>query len=585
MAERPDARRKKSILARLFFLVCVMILGPSLLTLLVFYRTIPDRMEAQAQGNADFYIGQVAASVEGSMELARDMAYSAMADSELRQAMLNSDAYLAVDGRDALLRVVGGVAAYRSAWNKSGLNSVYLFRRDGQFAFYSPRGSYAQEQARMRQVYEAALDLSSVETLFTVPDTPSNTLYFLLDYKNIANLDLLGKLIIEIDVETMVSASDLTDLYPGTCLALSDTGGRLLYGQGKDLELLLGQAGDSGGYVQGATAGRQGRYYHVSQEVGSCNLRLDFFIPLPSMYDLVWEGSGIFSVLCVVIVLLSILAAIVVYRVIHRAMGDMEATLRRMAESDYTARMPDSGYRELASLESAFNHMADNLHASFQDAYQKGLKLRESESRLLAAQINPHFIFNVLEAINMRCVDAGLKDISHMVTNLASLLRGNIGIGSGSQKITLEQELGYVRYYLDLQRQRFGENLVYSIEQEDDELLRYLVPRLTIQPLVENAIVHGLEPRRGLGTVSIRLWEEDQSICVRVEDDGVGFDVSTLDLSGETAAAGGHNHIALPNVIRRLQLLYGDQADLKITSEPGRGTSVLLTLPIDQTKG
>ena len=168
----------------------------------------------------------------------------------------------------------------------------------------------------------------------------------------------------------------------------------------------------------------------------------------------------------------------------RRAMQGMEDTLHRMAESDYTARMPDSGYRELASLESAFNRMADNLDASFQDAYQKGLKLQESESRLLAAQINPHFIFNVLEAINMRCVDAGLKDISHMVTNLANLLRGNIGIGSGNQKITLEQELGYVRYYLDLQRQRFGKSLVYSIEQEDDELLQYLVPRLTIQPLV-----------------------------------------------------------------------------------------------------
>ena len=586
MAEqRSGGGRKRSILARFFFLVCIMILGPILLTLLVFYRTIPDRMEEQAQGNADFYMGQVASSVESSMDLARDVAYSAMADNDLRQAMLDPASYLAVDGRDALLRVVGGVAAYQSTWHKSGLNSVYLFRQDGQFALYSPTGSYAQEQQRMQQVYAAAAGLTSVETLFRVPGTPSGTLYFLLDYKNISNLDLLGKLIMEIDVETMVNAADLIDLYPGTCLALSGQDGQLLFGLGEDLELLLDRAGTSGAYVQGATAGRLGRYYHVSQQVGGNDLQLDFFVPLSSMYDLVWEGSGIFSVLCVAILLLAILAALVIYRVMRRAMQGMEDTLHRMAESDYTARMPDSGYRELASLESAFNRMADNLDASFQDAYQKGLKLQESESRLLAAQINPHFIFNVLEAINMRCVDAGLKDISHMVTNLANLLRGNIGIGSGNQKITLEQELGYVRYYLDLQRQRFGESLVYSIEQEDDELLQYLVPRLTIQPLVENAIVHGLEPRRGLGSVTIRLWEEEHSICVRVEDDGVGFDVSKLDLSGEAAAAGDHNHIALPNVIRRLHLLYGEQADLKITSEPGRGTSVLLILPIDQTEG
>ena len=111
MAEqRSGGGRKRSILARFFFLVCIMILGPILLTLLVFYRTIPDRMEEQAQGNADFYMGQVASSVESSMDLARDVAYSAMADNDLRQAMLDPASYLAVDGRDALLRVVGGVA-------------------------------------------------------------------------------------------------------------------------------------------------------------------------------------------------------------------------------------------------------------------------------------------------------------------------------------------------------------------------------------------------------------------------------------------------------------------------------------------
>lgn len=89
--------------------------------------------------------------------------------------------------------------------------------------------------------------------------------------------------------------------------------------------------------------------------------------------------------------------------------------------------------------------------------------------------------------------NAGLKNISRMVTDLACLLRGNIGVGS-SQKITFEQELGYVHYYLDLQRERFGEKLSYSVEYEDEDLLRYLVPRLTIQPLVENAIVHGWNP-------------------------------------------------------------------------------------------
>ena len=233
-------------------------------------------------------------------------------------------------------------------------------------------------------------------------------------------------------------------------------------------------------------------------------------------------------------------------------------------------------------LEEAFNAMADHLDAAFEETYQKGIALRESESRLLAAQINPHFVFNVLETIHMRCVEAGLKDLSRMVTDLAQLLRGNMGAGGGSQKITFAQELDYVRYYMDLQQSRFGAaNLHFSVDYVDEDILHCLVPRLTIQPLVENAVVHGLEPRRGLGSVMVRLWEEDSSVCVRVEDDGVGFDPAEVDLE-KAQEAGRHNHIALPNILRRLNLLYGDQASLTIRSHPGSGTQIMLALPIDK---
>ena len=128
-------RRQKSFLLRLLLLVSVMILAPSLLTFAVFFRTIPDRMEDQAEANADFYIGQVADSVETSLELARDVAFNAMADGALRKLMLDTDSYLVAVGQSNLARVVGGVAAYQSTWNQGALKSVYLFRLDGEFTF------------------------------------------------------------------------------------------------------------------------------------------------------------------------------------------------------------------------------------------------------------------------------------------------------------------------------------------------------------------------------------------------------------------------------------------------------------------
>ncbi|WP_455582795.1 sensor histidine kinase [Dysosmobacter sp.] len=576
---------QRSLLLRLLAVVAIMILAPSLLTFLVFFRTIPAKMEAQAKANADFYIDQTAASVKGSMELARDLAFSAIADASLRESMQKTNQYLVSSGRGALERVVGSVAAYQSSWNRHALETVYLFRRDGQFVFYSPKGSYVQQQRRMQRIWQETEALTSARTLFRVAGAAEGKAYFLLDYKNIDNLDLLGKLMMELDVKTLVNAGDLAALYPGTCLALTGADGQTLYSQGEDLDVLLGNAGDGESvseFLQGGGSGRQHRYYHVRCPIENCQLRLDFFIPVVAIYNQVWETSQLFLTFCVLILLLTTGIAAIGYCLLLKPLRSMEDTLGRLASSNYTARMPKSGYRELAALEETFNAMADNLDSSFQDAYQKGIQLQESESRLLAAQINPHFVFNVLETINMRCVDAGMKDLSRMVTDLAQLLRGNIGVGGGSQKITFAQELNYVRYYMDLQQGRFGESLRCSVDYEDEEILQYLLPRLSIQPLVENAIVHGLEPRRGLGSVSVRLWEEDSSVCVRVEDDGVGFDPSQVDLSDGADCGGRHNHIALPNILRRLRLLYGDRAGLDIRSSPGRGTTVLLMLPIDE---
>jgi len=141
-----------------------------------------------------------------------------------------------------------------------------------------------------------------------------------------------------------------------------------------------------------------------------------------------------------------------------------------------------------------------------------------------------------------------------------------------------------LKNYISIMNMRYQEDLK-CIMEIGEGVGDVMVPKMLLQPLVENAIVHGLEPRRGLGSVAVRLWEETQNICVRIEDDGVGFDPENLDLAREVESAGQHNHIALTNVLRRLHLLYGDRADLQIRSKPGQGTTVLLTLPLDQTKG
>ena len=162
-------KRQKSLLLRLLTIVTITILAPSILTFLVFFRTVPERMETQAQANVGFYIDQTNASVKNSMELAREVAFSALGDPMLQKNMQRTEFYLSSMGRGALEQMVGSVTAYQSAWSRNVLSSIYLFRDDGQYTFYSAKGAYAQEQRRMENICNQSRELSSAKTLFQIP--------------------------------------------------------------------------------------------------------------------------------------------------------------------------------------------------------------------------------------------------------------------------------------------------------------------------------------------------------------------------------------------------------------------------------
>ena len=271
---------------------------------------------------------------------------------------------------------------------------------------------------------------------------------------------------------------------------------------------------------------------------------------------------------------------------IVRPMVELAEDSRRIGENDFTG--PDTcaeGSDEIASLVRAFCTMKASTRGYIEaltEKHRMEKQLDEVRLQMLKNQINPHFLFNTLNMIASTAQIEDADTTEKMIHALSRLFRYNLK--STDSVMPLERELKVVQDYMYLQQMRFGQRIRYDTDCKPDTM-EVLVPSFALQPLVENAIVHGLEPRRGLGSVAVRLWEETQNICVRIEDDGVGFDPENLDLAREVESAGQHNHIALTNVLRRLHLLYGDRADLQIRSKPGQGTTVLLTLPLDQTKG
>ena len=272
-------------------------------------------------------------------------------------------------------------------------------------------------------------------------------------------------------------------------------------------------------------------------------------------------------------------------RQVTRPLDDLVHHLNAFAGSNFSIRMPPQQYEELAALATSFNKMADELEYVVFDVYETSLQNIETELILLQTQTERDFDCDILARIGALAEENGLDALRVTIGNLERLIANSV-VFKGRDRVHVREELEYVRFYLDLQKTRFEDRLNYTISVESDELLDVMIPKLLLQPVVENSVVHGLEKKRGAGHVSIMIWEEVDEICFKVTDDGAGFDVKKLDDVPAEGAQKKHSHIALRNIRKRLLLLYGEEYAMQIKSRPGAGTEVFIHIPLaEQAKG
>lgn len=264
---------------------------------------------------------------------------------------------------------------------------------------------------------------------------------------------------------------------------------------------------------------------------------------------------------------------------ITKPLEEIRKKMKNVQEGDFDTKLPEYYEREFYEISEGFNSMTDSIKSLIKEVYEKQLLIKEQELRFWQSQMNPHFIFNVLNSIALKAKMEKNEELSHTISVFSQLIQAKI-YRSDQEEVQIKQELEYVNYYLEIQKFRFEEKISYSIQMEDELLDRY-IPKLCIQPLVENAVIHGLEPKEGNGTVMIRGFRKENDIMIEVVDDGVGFDCEEeilLPLKN-TVSDSGHNNVGLNNVHSILQLRYGSEYGLKIFSEKGKGTTVRLLMP------
>ncbi len=252
-----------------------------------------------------------------------------------------------------------------------------------------------------------------------------------------------------------------------------------------------------------------------------------------------------------------------------------------IGDGNLTAQNPvESNVNEVYTLGVGVEQMVDRMDHLMRESKEEQEKLRQTELALLQAQINPHFLYNTLDTIIWLIEAERSEAAEKMLSDLSDFFRHTLS--NGKDVVTLDEELKQVRSYLQIQQVRYKDILTYSIEIEDDILLKEL-PKLTLQPLVENALYHGIKEKRGGGTIKITGSRVNDEIILKVCDDGAGIDSERLAelrnaMDGEERVGFG-----LVTVHERLKLFFGDTAGLKVLSTLGEMTEVCVHIPDKET--
>ena len=257
--------------------------------------------------------------------------------------------------------------------------------------------------------------------------------------------------------------------------------------------------------------------------------------------------------------------------VIHQMSKVRKGTLSPMASPVY--------HDEIGDLIDTYNYMTRKMDQLMEEQAKSAEELRIAEFHSLQAQINPHFLYNTMDMINWLAQQGRTDEVSNAVQSLSRFYK--LTLSRKQSMSTIAKETEHVSIYLLIQNMRYHDSISF-ISDIPDELLEYSIPKLTLQPIIENSVLHGiLETDDKSGTIVLTGWMEDTDIVLLISDDGVGISPEILPtiLSGNGNSTSGGTNIAIYNTHRRLQILYGPDYGLTYSSEPGHGTEVEIRIP------
>lgn len=310
------------------------------------------------------------------------------------------------------------------------------------------------------------------------------------------------------------------------------------------------------------------------------------------------RGEAGYSIHTAALILLTLLVCIaggIMLAQMRKPINDMDAIVQQIisAADVHNINITFEHERNKRRLQK---HMIGNLRSLFEryldmrnEEYTNELLMRRAQFAALQSQINPHFLYNTLEALRSDAIVAGVDEIAEIAEALARFFR--YSISQSDDMVPISQELQNAQNYFRIQQYRFGDRFKMKVDAQLEELSQFLMPKLMLQPIIENSILHGLDSKIGGGCVTISVTVTQCHIIIVVSDDGVGIPPDQLDAlkqdifrKEQTPSTSGkkdspHSRMALRNVHQRIRFLFGEEYGLNITSTPMQGTDVTLFFP------
>lgn len=271
---------------------------------------------------------------------------------------------------------------------------------------------------------------------------------------------------------------------------------------------------------------------------------------------------------------------LLVSNIVSKPLNTLRVAMENFKQGDFSQKVEVMTFDEVGEASACFNRMVDDIRRLIDTNYILALKERESELDILQAQINPHFLYNTLDSLYWKATESGNDEIAEDIISLSQLFRLVLNRGDGIVMVKSEAEL--LDRYLHIQKMRFGKRLQYEISMEES-ILEEEIPKLILQPFVENAIVHGFEKDDGDYSLSIVGTREGKYMTFQIKDTGAGMSRQQIEAVWDKAdtrkyASQRIGRYAIRNVKERLELIYQEDYKLGIESEVGQGTTVTISV-------